>query len=300
VGAHGISCRRHQHIALALQKFLRHCYETISTQVHYEWRLPNNDNGKHQRMDVVVDTGNTMVLFDVVVTSPCTTTNLTTNRSDLVPLASSAACIVRKKSAFLRVYPPGSQHHHLNDQLVPIALESTGAFAPATLTSLNNLVKQARTRGEAFGTEAAKALKAFFRTVAVILTRDRAASLGHFQSRVIRIPAQDINPLEQLTERSEVSQDLFHPNAAPPLFHPLHRPRDPSPTLDMIRVELRVTEHILHHSHRIHSSQPPTRRASLSYQPNLPTIPTIHRSTAEDMDREDYDLAVRHSHSSPD
>jgi hypothetical protein len=304
IGAHGINCRRHQHIAQALQKFLRHCYEPINTQVHYEWSLPNNAAGVHQRMDVVVDSGGgSMILFDVVVTSPCSNSNLINYHSATVPLASSTACVARKRSTFLRVYPEGSQHHDLNNHLVPIALECTGAFAPATLTSLNHLVQQARTRGEGFGDEAAKALKAFFRTVAVILARDRAASLGHFQSRVTRHQAQAIAP----TLPQDQAQDLDDiPLPVPNTFphqqqSQLNRIRDPSPTNAEVQVELRVTENLLNRYNR-HPN--PLRRASQSSRPptiqssSIPRPQPIHRSTAEDMDQPDY--AISFTNPSPD
>jgi Reverse transcriptase (RNA-dependent DNA polymerase) len=183
-GAHGITFKRHNDVCRALKKFLETVYP--NAQIQLEEELPVNEQGNGQRMDLTLRRGDNVVLFDVVVTNPAGPTNMA-KRSDIYPLKSANHSFKLKKYHFQRVYPRNGNLAHLNDCLVPLAFETTGAICEESLRYLDNMVKNAKAlaqHGGAIGT----AYSYFLRCVASIMARSRARHVSFFQAHATRQP----------------------------------------------------------------------------------------------------------------
>jgi hypothetical protein len=179
-GPGGIRFRRHDSIRDALAVFLQKaCPQGIVTKEHW---LPRTEDDVAIRMDVQLSNANHVHYFDVVVKNPASVTSILahSDSEDLI----AAKCGERdKRYKFERIYRRQGPFGHLNNRLLPFALEATGALG----TIASKVIHKLRSFVVSIPEDTpsvSSARKMLRRRIASIVANDRAALVHWFQNHI--------------------------------------------------------------------------------------------------------------------
>jgi hypothetical protein len=134
---------RHNSIRDALIDFLHKACP--GAQMMREPRLPVIQRPNHPaeslRADLSLRHDDTILYFDVVVTNPSSVNSLVRNHANNVPLAAAKAMETRKFQRYSEVYNAANGFEAIPRQLIPFSMETTGAFGPSAINSIEKLAR---------------------------------------------------------------------------------------------------------------------------------------------------------------
>jgi hypothetical protein len=190
-GPAAVRTRRHNGIRDALAEFLGKICP--SAQLQKEPVLPGIEGLGVKRSDVALSLDGAMIHFDIVVTNPSSKSSIDGVRSHLHPLAAAKKAEDNKMQMYNRHFRGEAGHMHpIARQLVPFALEVTGAFGPRATSAIETLagLKEAfPVLSEYVGSSR----RWFLRKVSTICARSRHQMISYARSQFVFDRAMDVD-----------------------------------------------------------------------------------------------------------